>query len=228
MSSFSLQINPHAVLGVASDASLQQIRDAYHDKANKYHPDKGGEEWAFRVLVQAYEVLSHARVMRATQVEFKAHPTPRDPWAWTNESIRPGVQDKVVDPAKVVAIENLWIRYEAEYIWFHQDAPAEDRFLSCSMNIAWPNPALPAVECSDEDAGTTVRALVDAFEVLRTKTRAVSSRSKVEHRQFAGWLSYPDIKRASAAFQLLQKELHARGLGIKQWTRDLIIPREWR
>ena len=228
VSSISLQISPHAVLGVADDASLQQIRDAYHTKAKKYHPDAGGEEWAFRILVQAYETLSQARVMRAAHVETEARPTPRAPAGWTHEKVRPGVQDEAADPARVVAIESFWIRYQDEYIWLRQDAPAEERFLSCSLNIAWPDPALPAFSCSDEEARMTLKALGDAFEAMRLETNPVSSGSNVEDHQFSGWLSYPDIRRATAAFERLREDLHARGLGIRQWTRDLIIPRDWR
>jgi len=36
------------------------------------------------------------------------------------------------------------------------------------------------------------------------------------------------LRLATAAFERLRDDLHARGLGIRQWTRDLIIPRDWR
>jgi len=69
LSSFSFDIDPQAVLGVPADATLEQIRDAYRQKCKTFHPDVGGEEWAFRVLVQSYEMLSTARVLRATRAE---------------------------------------------------------------------------------------------------------------------------------------------------------------
>ena len=69
MSSFTFDIDPQAVLGVPADATLEQIRDAYRQKCKTFHPDAGGEEWAFRVLVQSYELLSTARVLRATRAE---------------------------------------------------------------------------------------------------------------------------------------------------------------
>src|SRR5260370_22689059 len=71
----SIQIDPHAVLGVAPGATLNEIRDAYRRKAKQHHPDVGGEEWAFRILSQSYEVLSTARVVQATQAEFRARPS---------------------------------------------------------------------------------------------------------------------------------------------------------
>jgi DnaJ domain len=68
VSLFSFEIDPHKVLGVTASATLQEIRDAYKQKAKRYHPDAGGEEWSFRILVQAYEMLSSARVARARPV----------------------------------------------------------------------------------------------------------------------------------------------------------------
>ena len=73
-----------------------------------------------------------------------------------------------------------------------------------------------------------MHSLGDAFKKTRVKSHAVASGSKIEDQQFTGWLSYPDIQRSSDAFALLQKELHARGLAVKQWSRDLIIPHDWR
>jgi hypothetical protein len=53
----SFSIDPRTVLGVGPDASLDEIRDAYRAKSKKYHPDAGGDEWAFRMVTRAYEVL---------------------------------------------------------------------------------------------------------------------------------------------------------------------------
>ena len=78
---FSFEIDPHRVLGVGPSSTLQDIRDAYRQKAKKYHPDAGGEDWAFRILVQAYEMLSSARVVRATQTESRTPVNPRSPSA---------------------------------------------------------------------------------------------------------------------------------------------------
>jgi hypothetical protein len=57
MSYHSFSLDPRTVLGVGPDASLDEIRDAYHAKSKKHHPDLGGDEWAFRMVSRAYEVL---------------------------------------------------------------------------------------------------------------------------------------------------------------------------
>ena len=92
----SFQFDPNVILGVPSGASLREIRDAYHQKSLKYHPDKGGDEWAFRMVVRAYEILSTARVYdRASndsssrtsppaQPHFEPEPPPRPRATWTN------------------------------------------------------------------------------------------------------------------------------------------------
>jgi len=53
----SFSLDPRTILGVGPDASLDEIRDAYRAKTKKHHPDVGGDEWAFRMVLRAYEVL---------------------------------------------------------------------------------------------------------------------------------------------------------------------------
>ena len=101
MSSFSFDIDPQAVLGVPADATLEQIRDAYRRKCKIFHPDVGGEEWAFRVLVQSYEMLSTARVLRATRAEpvrgqRAAAPAAARQHEPSAETVRGGIHDQNV------------------------------------------------------------------------------------------------------------------------------------
>jgi hypothetical protein len=87
--SHSFHFDPNAILGVPQGASLSEIRDAYHQKSLKYHPDKGGDEWAFRMVVRAYEILTHARVVDRASGESSwggeprtpPEPSPRSSWA---------------------------------------------------------------------------------------------------------------------------------------------------
>ena len=57
MSYHSFSLDPRTILGIGPDASPDEIRDAYHAKSKKHHPDMGGDEWAFRMVTRAYEVL---------------------------------------------------------------------------------------------------------------------------------------------------------------------------
>ena len=53
----------YEILGVAKDATPEQIKKAYRQKALKYHPDKNpGDstaEASFKEAAEAYEVLSN-------------------------------------------------------------------------------------------------------------------------------------------------------------------------
>ena len=107
-------------------------------------------------------------------------------------------------------------------------ALAEDRFLSCSLNVVWPNPALPGPPIHGGGGREVLEVPGGCVRDDAIKSHAVSSGSKIEDQQFTGWLSYPDIQRSTDAFARLQKELHARGLAVNKWSRDLIIPHDWR
>ena len=45
-------------LGVARNATKDEIKKAYRSLAHKYHPDKGGDEARFKEINEAYQILS--------------------------------------------------------------------------------------------------------------------------------------------------------------------------
>jgi curved DNA-binding protein CbpA len=55
--------NPYEVLGVAREASQEEIRDAYRRLAKRYHPDRNAgdteAEARFKEISAAHELLSH-------------------------------------------------------------------------------------------------------------------------------------------------------------------------
>jgi len=69
------QKNLYDVLGVAEDASEDQIRSAYKKLAIKFHPDKNPDnpaaEERFKELTQAYEVLTDAKKRQAYDQRLK-------------------------------------------------------------------------------------------------------------------------------------------------------------
>ena len=50
----------YSILGIEKNANPKQIKKAYHKKAIKEHPDKGGDAEKFKKIARAYEVLSDA------------------------------------------------------------------------------------------------------------------------------------------------------------------------
>jgi DnaJ-class molecular chaperone len=48
----------YATLGVNRDSDVKEIKKAYKKLASKHHPDKGGDEAQFKIVSEAYEVLS--------------------------------------------------------------------------------------------------------------------------------------------------------------------------
>jgi curved DNA-binding protein CbpA len=53
-------MNPYDELGVAPDATVDEVRRAYRSKAKVAHPDRGGKAEKFAALVLARDVLSDA------------------------------------------------------------------------------------------------------------------------------------------------------------------------
>jgi hypothetical protein len=63
----SFSLDPRTVLGVGPEASLAEIHEAYRLKSKKHHPDMGGDEWAFRMVARAYEVLKATAAVQPSQ-----------------------------------------------------------------------------------------------------------------------------------------------------------------
>lgn len=56
--------NYYDILGVAKDASQDDIKKAYRKLAHQHHPDRGGDEAQFKKVSEAYSVLSNAEKRR--------------------------------------------------------------------------------------------------------------------------------------------------------------------
>lgn len=51
-------MNPYEELGVAKNATTEEIKQRYRTLAQFHHPDKGGDEEVFKRIKLAYEILS--------------------------------------------------------------------------------------------------------------------------------------------------------------------------
>jgi formylglycine-generating enzyme required for sulfatase activity len=84
-------MDPYKILGIDRDATPEQIKRAYREKATKHHPDSGGDAWAFQQVLEAYEILTgkRKRKVSAKQSTKKETPAPetkeedkkQSPWA---------------------------------------------------------------------------------------------------------------------------------------------------
>jgi molecular chaperone DnaJ len=89
----------YEILGVAKQASQDEIKKAFHKLAHKYHPDKGGDEKKFKEVNEAYQVLSNTE-KRAQYDQFgrvfeNGQPGGGNPfghsgdfnWSWQNQNV---------------------------------------------------------------------------------------------------------------------------------------------
>jgi DnaJ-class molecular chaperone len=51
-------MDPYKILGVNKNASQNEIKNAFREKALKHHPDKGGNEEKFKQVNEAYSMIS--------------------------------------------------------------------------------------------------------------------------------------------------------------------------
>lgn len=51
-------MNPYKILDLPTSASNDEIRKKYKSLAQLHHPDRGGDEELFKLVKQAYEILS--------------------------------------------------------------------------------------------------------------------------------------------------------------------------
>lgn len=224
-----LSLDPYTVLGVPRGASAEAIREAYRQKSKKYHPDAGGDEWAFKIVVRAYEILIGSAGPSAVTTDLGARSAPASPQAPDNGRIRAGIVDKGIDPMRLVLIEVLWLRYEVgDLLELIGAARPADRHLSGSLTLTWPDPALADRALRLPYADRILRALNAVFDEARAHPSVLAARSQIDGGRFEALLSYPSGSAAWGAFKALHVSLKARGLGVRQWTRDRTVPREGR
>ena len=244
------QFHPRTILGVGPDASADQIRDAFREKSKKHHPDLGGDEWAFRMVVRAYEVLkstSNGLDGGDVDVDMPARAAPGG-WNWPGTPVDPFAQGRssfvpestgttteaeapsqTIPPAefRAVGVELIWIRFEMPEKAGSEAPEGVDRAtLSVCMVVSWPVKSLVSRTAEFAGAGETLRQVIEGFERL-DQGAALAVRSRIEDGQFVGWVSYPDVVAAQSAFFGFRDILTNGGLSVRLQTRDEMIPQNW-
>jgi hypothetical protein len=232
----SHDFDPVEVLGVSRESSLEQIRDAYRAKTKKHHPDAGGDEWAFRLVVKSYELLSQARVA-GYFAEEDAAPASKAAPAWggpkpANEgfSVRKGIKDKVAHPTLLVEVEALILRRELDNPYEVITASTGERNLSCSLAVQWPAVSEIELEGKGMDGprwtGEVIQAVGDAVKAMVAEVVPGTFWEQRKEDTFNAVLGFRTARGTSDAIIKLRAELKARGLGIVQITREIVLPME--
>lgn len=69
-----MQYDYYKLLGIAYNASTEEVKRAYYEKAKRYHPDINHEEGAeqvFKLLNEAYQTLIHPQ--KRKKYDFRLH-----------------------------------------------------------------------------------------------------------------------------------------------------------
>jgi len=140
----SVSVDPFAVLGVAPDASAEEVAAAYRRLAKQWHPDRAGNEGAERMaqINAAYDLLRseawlerHGRV--APPAPAAAAPERRAPaGAWLAEAVRRALGRELLvalEPEEAIAMvtpTSTWASPQAllavtdrRLLWLLDDAP---------------------------------------------------------------------------------------------------------
>ena len=100
-------MDPYSVLGVSPEASEEEIKQAYHRLARKYHPDQNpGDEAAARKMNEinaAYEQIKNPSQAKTgstgsggTDTYYHTTYTAGDPFGWQQRDFHPGRHGRIV------------------------------------------------------------------------------------------------------------------------------------
>ena len=67
-----MPVNYYAILGVAANASVEEIRRAYRKSALAVHPDRGGSDRLMQRINEAWDVLGDAKKRREYDAQLAA------------------------------------------------------------------------------------------------------------------------------------------------------------
>ena len=114
-------MNPYKVLGVSESATIEEIKAAYRDRATRYHPDAGGDSWAFQQLQEAYEELLARHEASAKPKDAEPQKTAQSREAATSGRERPskggGRSSHTMKPAEFAVIGGIVALLLGLYFW---------------------------------------------------------------------------------------------------------------
>jgi len=106
----------YQVLGVKRTASFTEIKTAYRRKANKLHPDHGGDPSKFREIAAAYQTLSDPakrKLYDAPRAKPAPAPKPFNPHPGS-PPLTPSERDRMVEGLRAVGL-HLFFDFAIEF-----------------------------------------------------------------------------------------------------------------
>ncbi len=148
-------------------------------------------------------------------------------WAAEAERVRPGIHDRAYPRERMVIVDVCWARYEVEDVLeLLKKSPRMERNVSGALRIQWPDPEVEGQALSLPDSRTIIGELTTLYHWLRARPDVIRANLKSDHGGFDARLTYASGPVAWSVFKVLHPAINGAGLGVRQWTRDLTIPRE--
>lgn len=168
--------NYYLVLGIAPDATPEEIRSAYREKALRYHPDNyGSDSGPFRDVQEAYGVLSDPGRRRAydrslrpgprVRVHLQAGPRPGPARRPPVEPLDPAPRARTPDVSLVRSFETFRPSFEEIFdrLWGNFEGPPRpkaERVEGLTVDVP--------LSADDAARGGRVRVLVPALVACPT------------------------------------------------------------
>ncbi len=189
-----MPMDPHAVLGLGADASVEDAARAYRELAKRWHPDRAGDAGAARMieLNVAYELVRSAQRPGArSRVEAARGAAraggPRGPGAWLAHAIRHALGRELLDaleplePVRLVTPAATW-------------ASPSTLLAVTDRRLLW---------LLDDAVGNRVRSLryrdTEHAEQQLAWPRRTRARLRVQPRYGAKRWTFSDLRPATAA-----------------------------
>ena len=184
------------------------------------------------MLVKSYEMLSTARVMRArpgaTRPRAAAHHSHGPAAQAQHRQFRGGIHDQNVPAARINrrgAYSHRLFLGRCRLFWLAQKQPDDERFLSCSLNLNWPEPGAGGpVSSHRKDASAFVRSLVEIFDHMVVTTRVISA-LPFGRRRVCRLAYLFKLRWTSKATKTLHDAVRFRVSACGNGLADLFIPR---
>jgi len=87
-------VTHYEVLGIASNATAEQVKSAFRNAARIHHPDRGGDPDRFQRVKEAYEILSDPGKRKVYDLNLR--------YAWARDAFWGTVQNTLLDGAEAV------------------------------------------------------------------------------------------------------------------------------